>query len=283
MKRVVLARAAVSVALVAGCSDAELGFDSQLTSVCDKAEEVKVVCEANGGSNGYSCFGALAGTCTGEEAAQWHAAWDCIRARCETGEQQEAAERACAEMGNSIPDACGDGITTFGSGSDGGTFTIDTGGTTGGETTSGQADAGGSGGVGGGGGGAAGEDAGVDAGSAASGGACKSPEQPGCTRCCTQTGGGTQCEYKEWTGGADSMTTPWYNASGVMDGPCPDDCLPCDSCSSRDESDFEMLGDRSECDCTGPIGIDPCFSPFGCDCYCSRREGILDRCPHLAN
>jgi len=36
------------------------------------------------------------------------------------------------------------------------------------------------------------------------------------------------------------------------------------------------------CDCRKPVTVvDPCFTPWGCACYCVRLRGLLDDCPRL--
>jgi hypothetical protein len=110
---------------------------------------------------------------------------------------------------------------------------------------------------------------------------CRAPDEPGCVLCCTGTTDDGRCSYLEgdedWS---QYDVDPWYNASGVMDGPCPDDCPACAQCSERTEQALREFESRPECDCpTLEIGIDPCFAPDSCECYCVRLQSAMQACP----
>ncbi len=109
---------------------------------------------------------------------------------------------------------------------------------------------------------------------------CRAPEQSGCEQCCEATtgaGGEPSCLKRSASSGSD-----WYNSVESLDGPCPGDCAICASCSLRDEEQLASMEARPDCDCNSiVIGIDPCFSPMGCECYCQSYAALAEACPHL--
>jgi hypothetical protein len=111
---------------------------------------------------------------------------------------------------------------------------------------------------------------------------CRAPQEPGCDACCEElTDGGIEpsCLRKSASSGSD-----WYNSDESLDGPCPADCQPCASCSLRDEEQLSNLEPRPDCDCDSiVIGIDPCFLPMGCECYCQSYLALTEACPQLAH
>ncbi len=110
---------------------------------------------------------------------------------------------------------------------------------------------------------------------------CRSPTQQGCELCCQPSG--ADCVLRSWRGeGSSSDVTPWYNVTAFDNAPCPDSCARCAQCTDRDQRDLEALGSRPECDCSQPPGLDPCFSPAGCACYCERHVALSKACPDLA-
>jgi hypothetical protein len=111
---------------------------------------------------------------------------------------------------------------------------------------------------------------------------CRGPEFAGCSSCCEQVPGEPQCVMLTWTGPDEPGLIPWYNSSTWRDGRCPLACHPCASCLTREERDYAELGERPDCDCDSQrIGVDPCFAPKSCACYCMQALRILRDCPHL--
>jgi len=112
-------------------------------------------------------------------------------------------------------------------------------------------------------------------------GQCRGPEFPGCNECCTPENG-DHCLVRSWSGSTDRIVIPWYNASSYLSTSCPANCPPCASCLTRYEREYRALGPRPDCDCSRVVfGIDPCFFPQGCGCYCDRKSMILEACPDL--
>jgi hypothetical protein len=111
---------------------------------------------------------------------------------------------------------------------------------------------------------------------------CRGPEQEGCAECCeptTDAGGEQSCARKSATSGSD-----WYNSiESLGAGACPSDCEACAQCSFRDEEQLAEMETRPDCACdTIVIGIDPCFAPMSCECYCQTYNSLAEACPHLA-
>lgn len=100
---------------------------------------------------------------------------------------------------------------------------------------------------------------------------CRGPLDPGCAECKDGEDG-----YNRAQEGTD-----WYNWWSV-EGSCEPDCPACASCSYRDEAEAIELGYRQECEpCNGDTGIDPCFGPNSCECYCQTKAAISASCPTL--
>ncbi|WP_257462561.1 hypothetical protein [Archangium lipolyticum] len=113
---------------------------------------------------------------------------------------------------------------------------------------------------------------------------CRAPDEPGCNPCCEQGEGGG-CTVKRWAPGPTSSAEenavePWYNENSFEER-CPDQCRACARCSKRDEQELKQLGTRPECDCTQPPGVDACFTPGSCGCYCDRLNRLGRACPEL--
>ena len=110
---------------------------------------------------------------------------------------------------------------------------------------------------------------------------CRAPEDPGCSICCIATL--ESCMVKSWASHENSGTAaPWYNNT-ASEKKCPSDCPRCASCSQRSEKELRALLMRGPqgCDCAKvPIGIDPCFAPMSCACYCSRWQDLTTQCPY---
>jgi len=111
--------------------------------------------------------------------------------------------------------------------------------------------------------------------------ACRAPDEPGCNPCCIPQSNGT-CRVLSWDGDTsrpDSGVDPWFNVQSNQES-CPGECRACARCTERHELELQQLGQRPECDCTQPIGADPCFSG-GCECYCYRLKELTQHCPDL--
>ena len=63
---------------------------------------------------------------------------------------------------------------------------------------------------------------------------------------------------------------PWYNRHEHVDGACEPNCKPCARCTDRDQDVFDALLKPDGCECRSfpDDGIDPCYSPGSCECYC---------------
>jgi hypothetical protein len=102
---------------------------------------------------------------------------------------------------------------------------------------------------------------------------CRSPEEPSCTSCCVFEG--KSCTVMRWSSqGSSGVFKPWYNESA--------DCPRCASCLQRDEQELRtLLASGKKCDCAKTkIGIDPCFAPDSCACYCKRLKALTHACPY---
>lgn len=114
---------------------------------------------------------------------------------------------------------------------------------------------------------------------------CRAPDEANCARCCVRTTADERCVVL--SGSADwglYEVEPWYNAAEIQEGACPADCPRCARCSERAERELRALPERPECDCASQsVGIDPCYSPWSCACYCQRRTALMERCPPAAN
>ena len=109
---------------------------------------------------------------------------------------------------------------------------------------------------------------------------CRAPQEPGCGICCqelTDEAFEPSCIQKSATGDSD-----WFDSVERLDGPCPSDCEPCAACSLRDEQQLVNMEARPDCNCGSiDIGIDPCFAPMSCECYCQSYSALTETCPHL--
>jgi hypothetical protein len=104
---------------------------------------------------------------------------------------------------------------------------------------------------------------------------CRAPMEPNCAVCQYSYGG--RVSYRSSDGG------DWYNVSQTASTACSGACPQCASCTQRDQTEVEQLGSRPEClPCPLNAGLDPCYMPRSCDCWCSRRNRLYERCPTLA-
>jgi hypothetical protein len=106
---------------------------------------------------------------------------------------------------------------------------------------------------------------------------CRDLSITGCPRCCTSSvdqNGVEQCNLDE-----ASQNSITYSS---VAGPCSSDCPVCAQCSVQSQQALTNATNnpRPECDClTLDTGIDPCFGPSGCECFCSTLMGALISCP----
>jgi hypothetical protein len=102
---------------------------------------------------------------------------------------------------------------------------------------------------------------------------CRGPLDPNCAACQVEPN-----LFLTSTGGAD-----WYNSSAIFrPAGCidPGYCLGCASCSYKDEDEARAHEERPECEpCPTEAGIDACFDPGGCECWCSTRSRLRAACP----
>lgn len=115
--------------------------------------------------------------------------------------------------------------------------------------------------------------------------ACRAPIEAGCNRCCERRSGGCNIrtwQPESWPKGPVGYIEPFYNVLKFSDEACPTGCPPCAKCLKAWEREIQLLGDRLECDCTKPTGVDPCMHFGSCECYCSKMLGLSKSCPHLA-
>lgn len=118
---------------------------------------------------------------------------------------------------------------------------------------------------------------------------CRAPDEPGCAQCCEPVADNIHdCVVRTWNrvGVSDqelaaSGTLPWYNATSGADT-WPTGCPACARCLKREEKELRALGDRPACDCTRPVGNDPCMVPGSCECYCRRVLELSRSCPSVA-
>jgi hypothetical protein len=110
---------------------------------------------------------------------------------------------------------------------------------------------------------------------------CRAPDQDGCNPCCDASAEEGACHKREWAGGGVTHIDPWYNKVSRIEGGCPEGCSACASCSKRAEEQFRRLVARPDCDCSEDPGVDPCFRPGSCGCYCVRFKDLSSACPQL--
>jgi hypothetical protein len=60
---------------------------------------------------------------------------------------------------------------------------------------------------------------------------------------------------------------------------CDASCPPCATCSSAEQEALRALPERPECDCSIPPGVDPCFAPASCGCWCEQITSLKEACP----
>ena len=101
---------------------------------------------------------------------------------------------------------------------------------------------------------------------------CRAPTT-GCERCCLPSRSG-HVILAALAGEGDV-----YNLTDHRDGACPSDIPSCARCSNDEERLLRQLAAAPVCECpSGDVGIDPCYSPTGCACFCTRLEIALAAC-----
>ena len=104
---------------------------------------------------------------------------------------------------------------------------------------------------------------------------CRDFSSPDCNQCCSPGVDDT---------GAANCNVRQLNTSSALAGPCPSDCPACAICDTATEQSLlaDVSQPRPDCDCRSVyVGIDPCFSPNDCGCFCDGLERSLAECPQL--
>jgi hypothetical protein len=104
---------------------------------------------------------------------------------------------------------------------------------------------------------------------------CRDNASTTCTECCLPN---------VTTAGNDSCSIYRTNSVQSAPGACPSTCPPCGRCSLASEKSLANAAAhaRPECDCaTIDPGMDPCFTPEGCGCFCAGLTSNLNACPQL--
>ncbi|MFT3926630.1 MAG: hypothetical protein QM778_29065 [Myxococcales bacterium] len=107
---------------------------------------------------------------------------------------------------------------------------------------------------------------------------CRGPLDPGCAVCRDDVAG--KPSYLS----ASAANVDWYNVrSSSAPVGCDGACPTCASCSYHDQQDLAALGERPEClPCPANTGLDPCYGPGSCTCWCSLQAALKASCPTLA-
>jgi hypothetical protein len=105
---------------------------------------------------------------------------------------------------------------------------------------------------------------------------CRENSSATCSECCIPSGG------VGGNGGCTIYRTNSAEFTAAVD--CPSTCAPCARCSEAAEKSLANAAQhvRPDCDCaTIDPGIDPCFTPEGCGCFCVGLTSNLNACPQL--
>ncbi|MGC4090386.1 MAG: hypothetical protein QM756_21410 [Polyangiaceae bacterium] len=105
---------------------------------------------------------------------------------------------------------------------------------------------------------------------------CRSPSEPGCEFCYFAYESGI-CVQR--LGASSDDTDATYAGALTIIGPCPTGGPSCASCSKADERHLRTDKPPASCACNGSYGVDPCFTPTSCDCFCFGRDAHLKACP----
>lgn len=104
---------------------------------------------------------------------------------------------------------------------------------------------------------------------------CRAPDEPGCATCYVLRPDGS-CEALSGSarrGDYFVYTMAIVNDDGCENGP------RCASCLRETEAALCAETTGLECDCREPPGIDPCFFPEGCGCFCQQFGQNRKACP----
>ncbi|HEX2870187.1 MAG TPA: hypothetical protein VHP33_03000 [Polyangiaceae bacterium] len=103
---------------------------------------------------------------------------------------------------------------------------------------------------------------------------CRGPDDPGCETCYIEREG--YCQY--YSGSIPNGEHSIYASFNSIEGGC-ENGPRCATCLR--EMEAEMCAERTklECDCREPPGLDPCFLPDGCDCFCQLHGQNRMACP----
>lgn len=104
---------------------------------------------------------------------------------------------------------------------------------------------------------------------------CRGPNDPGCKTCYLERREG-QCETYSGSSGPDEDDV--YTSFNTTEGGC-ENGPRCASCLREMEIALCAETTKLECDCREPPGIDPCFFPDGCDCFCQQHGQNRMACP----
>ena len=104
---------------------------------------------------------------------------------------------------------------------------------------------------------------------------CRENSSASCTECCTPSSG---------LSGNGGCTIYRTNSAEFMAVDCPSTCSPCARCTAAAEQSLANAAKnaRPDCDCpTVDPGLDPCFTPDGCGCFCAGLASNLNACPQI--
>lgn len=104
---------------------------------------------------------------------------------------------------------------------------------------------------------------------------CRGPDDPGCETCYLERREGS-CEI--WSGSLGLEEDALYASFTTIEGGCGNGPR-CASCLREMEAALCAETTKLECDCREPPGIDPCFFPDGCDCFCQQHGQNRMACP----
>jgi hypothetical protein len=106
---------------------------------------------------------------------------------------------------------------------------------------------------------------------------CRTPDEPGCQRCCERVSTTAVCYFRAAIQSEDA-----WEMYGSEDGPCPGDCPRCAQCDVTSEEQLNSVTKLRfvECDCSRiDVGEDPCIGEDSCECDCSIVLGAMEACP----
>lgn len=103
---------------------------------------------------------------------------------------------------------------------------------------------------------------------------CRAPNDPGCEMCWISNPDGA-CSILSGRARAGEL---WVYTSGSRETDCPAAGPRCAHCMRNSEASL-CQPERRECNCQLDPGIDPCFAPGSCACYCSIRDEARKACP----